>query len=238
MARAKGSLPILDTLRIAEPCDASWEAMGGGAVRRCDACDLEVWDLASLTAEQVRGALALCGDRFCARITRDADGAIQTRDARRPVAAAMLLGGALALLSGEALAQDAGAPPAPVRVEVNLGAVVSRTSVDFHPSTTVEFLGRSLRPTRASLAVIRAVAEVLIEHPHLRRVRVVGHTREGAPRGLGTRRARWVLARLSRLGVEPDRLVAEEQVDPRGAARAPGVREGRVEFVVADPAPR
>lgn len=235
MARAKGSLPILDTLRIAEPCDASWEAMGSGAVRRCDLCDLEVWDLASLTEAQVRGALALRGERFCARVTRGADGAVQTRDARRPAATAMLLGGALALLSGEALAQDAGAP---ARVEVSLGAVVREHTVTFHRSTTVEFLGRSLRPTRASLDVIRAVAEVMREHPEVRRVRLVGHAREGSPRGLGTRRAQWVRARLVSLGVDPDRLVAEEQVDPRGAARAPGVREGRVEFVVADPAPR
>ncbi|MEZ4394535.1 MAG: hypothetical protein R3A48_25970 [Polyangiales bacterium] len=233
MARAKGTLPILDALRIAEPCDASWEAMGGGAVRRCDACDLEVWDLASLTAAQVRGALALGGERFCARVTRDVDGGVQTRDARRPAATAMLLGGALALLSGEALAQDAGAPLA--RVEVSLGAVVRGTSVAFHRSTTVAFLGRSLRPTRASLDVLRAVAEVMREHLDLRRVRLVGHVPEGSPRALGLRRARWVRERLAGMGVDPDRLVPDEVVEARGAARRPGAREGWVEFVVVDP---
>ena len=48
--RQRRSLPVLDRVRVASPCDADWNEMTGDAHRRhCAQCDLHVYDLSALT---------------------------------------------------------------------------------------------------------------------------------------------------------------------------------------------
>ncbi len=104
-------LPILDAVRVVEPCDLGWEALtGDGARRHCDTCHRDVWDLASLHHDTVVGLLALHGGTLCGRVVHP-PGEPSRVGPRR---AAMMLGGALALAPALAAAQDAGAPPADV----------------------------------------------------------------------------------------------------------------------------
>jgi hypothetical protein len=68
-------------LRIAAPCPASWEGMAGDErVRHCTLCDLNVYNVAELTAEQVRELLVRTEGRVCVRLYRRADGTVLMRD--------------------------------------------------------------------------------------------------------------------------------------------------------------
>jgi hypothetical protein len=71
----------LANLRIAAPCPTSWEAMAGDErVRHCSLCNLNVYNFAELTADEVRLLLVRSEGRVCARLYRRADGTVLTRD--------------------------------------------------------------------------------------------------------------------------------------------------------------
>jgi carboxypeptidase family protein len=71
----------LGNLRIAAPCQASWEGMAGDArVRHCTLCSLNVYNFAEMTREEVAELLARTEGRVCARLYRRADGTVLTRD--------------------------------------------------------------------------------------------------------------------------------------------------------------
>ncbi len=76
------SLDVLDQARIASPCPMRWEAMSGDdRVRHCAQCDLNVYNVESLTrAEAIALVSAAEGGRVCVRLHRRADGTILTRD--------------------------------------------------------------------------------------------------------------------------------------------------------------
>ncbi len=83
------SLPLLDRVQTASPCDVGWENMIGDDVsRHCAQCDMEVVNIASMTRAEAEAFLqarfdpdgAERGGRVCARIYRRADGTILTRD--------------------------------------------------------------------------------------------------------------------------------------------------------------
>lgn len=68
-------------LRIAVPCEASWEGMAGDErVRHCTLCSLNVYNFAEMTAGEVRQLLVGTEGRVCARLYRRADGTVLTRD--------------------------------------------------------------------------------------------------------------------------------------------------------------
>lgn len=72
----------LETLRVAEPCHADWDAMDGDdRSRHCAACDLRVTDLTQATRAEAEALLATRsrGGRVCVRYRVDADGRIVTR---------------------------------------------------------------------------------------------------------------------------------------------------------------
>lgn len=75
----------LNVLQIQTPCDADWHVMSGTATRRhCADCDLHVHDLAALPRRKAEQLLAQSQtQRVCARVTRDAQGQIITRDRLR-----------------------------------------------------------------------------------------------------------------------------------------------------------
>jgi hypothetical protein len=76
------NLPLLDQIRIATPCPASWDAMRGDArARHCDLCQLKVYNFSAMTRGEAEALLqANTGQRLCGRLYRRADGTILTQD--------------------------------------------------------------------------------------------------------------------------------------------------------------
>jgi hypothetical protein len=71
----------LNAIGIAAPCEATWERMAGDErVRYCTACDLNVYNLAEMTCEEIRELVARTEGRLCARLSRRADGTLLTSD--------------------------------------------------------------------------------------------------------------------------------------------------------------
>src|SRR5688500_1859662 len=71
----------LDHVKIASPCSADWEQMiGTDRVRFCGACNLNVYNLSSLTKSQAESLIAQTEGRVCVRCYRRNDGSILTRD--------------------------------------------------------------------------------------------------------------------------------------------------------------
>src|SRR5688572_223553 len=71
----------LDHVKIASPCSADWEQMiGTDRVRFCGACNLNVYNLSSLTKSQAESLIAQTEGRLCVRFYRRNDGSILTRD--------------------------------------------------------------------------------------------------------------------------------------------------------------
>jgi hypothetical protein len=99
---------LLETVRIANPCNVPWGAMAGDdRVRFCDRCQLNVYNLSAMTRQEAEDLLRRREGRTCLRLFRRADGTVLTRDcpvglraARRRLdrAARLLLGGALLTL--------------------------------------------------------------------------------------------------------------------------------------------
>lgn len=72
---------FLNHLRIASPCDASWEAMtGDDRVRHCAHCDRNVYQVAHLTTAEVAALFQADGLAPCLRLWRRADGTVLTAD--------------------------------------------------------------------------------------------------------------------------------------------------------------
>ena len=144
--RAKQSLPLLSVVRIASPCDASWDEMtGDDMVRFCGQCQKNVFDLSAMRAEQAESMLRELGESMCAQFYRRADGTIMTSDCevgqkkrkkRNLIAALFLsalasfgLGGYLASLVGETVSETTEAnaadeSPEPETRKVRRGVVV------------------------------------------------------------------------------------------------------------------
>ncbi len=82
--RASISLPLLDQIRIASPCDVPWDAMKGDDRRRyCDRCELHVHNISAMTraeAEAFLQSALSAGGRVCGTFYRRADGTILTQD--------------------------------------------------------------------------------------------------------------------------------------------------------------
>jgi hypothetical protein len=98
-------------IRHAEPCTQSWDAMRGNMKsRHCEACDKQVHNFAGMTASEIRKLLVEKEGRLCARIVRNADGSIETRDqqSKQGMAAGFVLAASLA--AGTAAAQTLDSP--------------------------------------------------------------------------------------------------------------------------------
>jgi hypothetical protein len=69
----------LDHVRIAAPCKANWEQMiGTDRVRFCGQCNLNVYNLSSMTRVQAESLIAQTEGRLCIRFYRRTDGSILT----------------------------------------------------------------------------------------------------------------------------------------------------------------
>lgn len=71
----------IDSLRVAKPCPVGWDTMKGDErKRRCDMCELSVYNVSEMTEAEIRKLIANPTERICARIYRRADGTVITRD--------------------------------------------------------------------------------------------------------------------------------------------------------------
>jgi hypothetical protein len=107
-ARTKRNLPILDNIRVASPCPASWDQMvGDHRTRHCGDCNKSVYNLSGMTRDEAEALVIENNGNLCVRYYQRADGGIMLADCvvgvsnkrkRRLVAA-----GAAALLAGGGL---------------------------------------------------------------------------------------------------------------------------------------
>jgi hypothetical protein len=69
----------LDHVKIAAPCKADWQQMiGTDRVRFCGQCNLNVYNLSSMTKVQAESLIAETEGRLCVRFYRRTDGSILT----------------------------------------------------------------------------------------------------------------------------------------------------------------
>ncbi|HEY2914211.1 MAG TPA: carboxypeptidase-like regulatory domain-containing protein [Candidatus Angelobacter sp.] len=72
---------MIDNIRIASPCPADWEKMpGDNRIRHCDACNLNVYNLAAFTEDEIRDLVANRKGRLCGRIYQRRDGTVLTQN--------------------------------------------------------------------------------------------------------------------------------------------------------------
>jgi hypothetical protein len=75
------ALTILNNLRIASPCPATWEAMrGDDRVRFCDSCSKHVHNVSGLTADEAVALIQKSDGQSCVRLFRRKDGTVLTAD--------------------------------------------------------------------------------------------------------------------------------------------------------------
>jgi hypothetical protein len=80
-AKTRLRLPVLDNIRVASPCNASWDDMVGDAqVRHCGICDKDVFNLSNMTREDAEAVITATAGALCTRYYRRADGTILTSD--------------------------------------------------------------------------------------------------------------------------------------------------------------
>jgi hypothetical protein len=135
---------LLDDVRIASPCTASWDDMiGDDGVRFCQQCTKNVYNLSALSREDAEALLragqereATQGGGMCVRLYRRADGTVLTADCpdgarrkKRRLALFGAVGGGL-MAAGAAVAELFGAshtmgalPPAPLTGAATMGEV-------------------------------------------------------------------------------------------------------------------
>lgn len=71
----------LDKVRVAAPCNANWDAMiGNDRSRFCGQCNLNVYNLSSMTRSEAEAFIARSEGRLCVRFYRRADGSIITEN--------------------------------------------------------------------------------------------------------------------------------------------------------------
>jgi hypothetical protein len=82
LLKDRRSLPLLDSVRVASPCKADWDAMSGDdTVRFCGGCQKNVYDLSSMTREDAeRFVREREGAGACIRMHRRKDGTLLTSD--------------------------------------------------------------------------------------------------------------------------------------------------------------
>ncbi len=86
MANETGSIHMSDLafphdIRIASPCRESLDEMpGDDRVRSCSECSRPVYNIATMTSNEVASPIANREDRICARLFRSADGTVITAD--------------------------------------------------------------------------------------------------------------------------------------------------------------
>lgn len=153
------SIPLLQSVRVASPCEASWEGMeavDGERVKFCLHCAKNVYNLSEMTQGEAEGLLRKYEGKLCVRYYQRRDGTVLTRDCpigaqavrmglirRSTVAAslfAMLFGAMAAMTLSETNTTGvmASAPkPIPVAGGVSFTPVPPTLPVAPHPMTQI-----------------------------------------------------------------------------------------------------
>jgi len=102
----KRALPMLEQVRVASPCNASWAAMSGDDKSRyCGKCEKNVYNLSAMTREEAELLMLDKEGDLCIRLYRRADGTVITADCPVGVRRKRLrLFGVLAIGAGAAAA--------------------------------------------------------------------------------------------------------------------------------------
>jgi hypothetical protein len=75
------TLPTLELIQIATPCEASWEDMrGDDRVRFCGQCKLHVYNISDMPRDEAEKLVREREGRLCVRMFRRHDGTVLTRD--------------------------------------------------------------------------------------------------------------------------------------------------------------
>lgn len=71
----------LDSLRVANPCNARWEDMAGDErARFCGSCRKHVFNLSAMTRPEIQDLVVRTEGKFCGRFYRRSDGRMLTAD--------------------------------------------------------------------------------------------------------------------------------------------------------------
>jgi hypothetical protein len=71
----------LDNVRVASPCNADWDQMVGNERKRfCGQCNLNVYNLSSMSKAEAEQLIDGTEGRLCVRYFKRVDGSILTRD--------------------------------------------------------------------------------------------------------------------------------------------------------------
>jgi hypothetical protein len=135
-AGGRTSLPLLENVRIAAPCNASWEEMTGDArVRFCGHCRKNVYNLSAMPRAEAELLLEEREGRICVRLYKRTDGTVLTADCpvgvrrrhRRRLAMAAVGTSVMAAASAAyaSLAATQGECARPTQVETMMGEAVA-----------------------------------------------------------------------------------------------------------------
>jgi hypothetical protein len=109
---------IINNLKIASPCHASWEGMeGDDRSRHCGACNKKVYNIAEMTRDEALSLIRENEGRICLQLYRRTDGTVLTKDcpvglrAVRRKAAYALSCSVMLFFSIQALAMRGGRDP-------------------------------------------------------------------------------------------------------------------------------
>lgn len=79
----RSSIPLVQSIRVAAPCDASWDEMvpiEGERVKYCSSCSLNVYNVSEMTAQEAEDLLIRHEGRLCVRYYQRQDGTILTKN--------------------------------------------------------------------------------------------------------------------------------------------------------------
>lgn len=79
----KTDIPLLQNVRVASPCPASWEGMtivDGDRVHFCQECQKRVYNLSAMRQAEAEGLLRKHEGRLCVRYYQRSDGTVLTND--------------------------------------------------------------------------------------------------------------------------------------------------------------
>lgn len=150
--RTRTRLPMLDSVRVASPCNASWDEMlGDDRVRFCTGCEKNVFNLSAMPREDAERLLQekLNGE-LCVRFYQRADGTVMTQDCpvgvtkkRRKLAVLAAAGaGAMALAATSMFTRTMGKP-----CGVTMGEMAPiDTSIDTSNGTAPVVMGSAAPP--------------------------------------------------------------------------------------------
>lgn len=79
--KAKRALPLLESIKIASPCTASWDEMKGDErVRYCGHCEKNVYNLSGMERDEAEKLVRERSTEICVRLYQRQDGTVITAD--------------------------------------------------------------------------------------------------------------------------------------------------------------